>query len=88
MPKKRCKSCLDLGKGMSLIALTFSGFGEIPFPDILFPKNITSHYAFGIMHFGVCDVGALSPDLMFLVKANPKFPVRFLSYYQIIYPLG
>ena len=42
MPKKRCKSYTDLGKNMSLIALTFSGSGEIPFPDILCPKNISS----------------------------------------------
>ena len=35
MPKKGCKSWLDFGKGMSLIALTFSGSGEISFPDIL-----------------------------------------------------
>ena len=42
MSKKRCKSCLELGKGMSLIAVTFSGSGEIPFSDILCPKNISS----------------------------------------------
>ena len=42
MPKNRWISCLDLGKGMSLIALTFSGSDEIPFPDIFCPKNITS----------------------------------------------
>ena len=42
MPKKRCKSCLKLGKGMSLIGLAFSGSGEIPFSDILCPKNISS----------------------------------------------
>ena len=41
MPKKRCRSCLDLEKGMSLIVMAFSGSGEIPFPDILFPKNIS-----------------------------------------------
>ena len=35
MPERRCKSCLDFRKGMSLIALTFSGSGEIPFPDNL-----------------------------------------------------
>ena len=42
MPKKRCKSCLDFRKDISLIALTFSGSGEIPFPDILCLKNISS----------------------------------------------
>ena len=42
MPKKRQKSCLGLGKGMSMIALTFSGSGEITFSDILCPKNISS----------------------------------------------
>ena len=41
MPKKYCRSCLHLGKGISLIALAFSGSGEIPFPDILCPKNIS-----------------------------------------------
>ena len=40
MPKKRCKSCTDLGKGKSLIALTF--WLPFPFPDILCPKNISS----------------------------------------------
>ena len=35
MPKKRCRFCLDLEKGMSLIVMAFSGSGEIPFPDIL-----------------------------------------------------
>ena len=38
MPKKRCKSCSELGKRMSLIALTFSGSGEIPFSDICVPR--------------------------------------------------
>ena len=42
IPKKRCKYCLDLGKGISLVVLTFSGFGEVIFPDILCPKNIGS----------------------------------------------
>ena len=41
MPKKRCKSCLDFGKGMFFIALSFSGSGEIPITDILCPKNIS-----------------------------------------------
>ena len=42
MPKKRCQCCTDFGKGKSLIALTFSGSGEIPSPDILSIKNISS----------------------------------------------
>ena len=42
MPKKRCKSCTDFGKGKLLIALTLSRSGEIPFPDILCPKNFSS----------------------------------------------
>ena len=42
MSKKRCRSCLDLGKGMSLTALTFDGSGEILFPDIMCPKSISS----------------------------------------------
>ena len=37
MSKKRCKSCLDYEKVMSLIALTFSGSEEIPIPNILCP---------------------------------------------------
>ena len=41
MPKKRGRSCLDLGKGMSLIALTFSGSSETPFLDIFCPKNFS-----------------------------------------------
>ena len=41
MPKKCCKSCLGFGKGTSLIAITFPGSGEILFPDILCPKNIS-----------------------------------------------
>ena len=51
MPKKRWKSCSDFGKGMSLIALTFSGSGEISFlifcvPRILVwsPQNHTCPY--------------------------------------------
>ena len=39
-PKKHCISCLHLGKGMPLIALTFSGSGEICFPDTFCRKNI------------------------------------------------
>ena len=42
MPKKRCKSFLCFGKGMYLTGLTLSGSGEISFPDILCPKNISS----------------------------------------------
>ena len=39
----RCwTSCLDFGICVLLIALTFPGSGEIPFPDILFTKNISS----------------------------------------------
>ena len=41
MPKKRCKSCLDFWKDINLIALIFSGSGEIPFPDIFCLKNIS-----------------------------------------------
>ena len=42
IPKKSWKFCLDFGKGMSMITLTFSGSGKILFPDILWPKNISS----------------------------------------------
>lgn len=42
MPEKLCKTCLDFEKSISLIALTFSGSEEIPFSDILCPKNISS----------------------------------------------
>ena len=35
IPKKRCKSCLDF---VSLIALAFSGSGEIPFPEFCVPR--------------------------------------------------
>ena len=41
MSEKRYSSCLDLGKRMYLIVLTFSGSGEIPFLDILCPKNFS-----------------------------------------------
>ena len=41
MSKKCSRSYLDLGKGMPLIALTFSESGEIPFPDFMCLKNIS-----------------------------------------------
>ena len=41
MPNKRYRSCLNLGKDMSLIALNFSGSGDIRFPEILCPKNLS-----------------------------------------------
>ena len=65
IPKKRCKSCLDIGKGMSLIALTFSGSVEIPFSHILCPKNISS----------VAPKTHLS-----LFSFKPAFPILFNTY--------
>ena len=38
--RKHCIFCPHLGKGMSLIAFTFSGSGEIFYTDIFCPKNI------------------------------------------------
>ena len=38
--QESCKSCWDFGKGMSLIALTFSVSAEIPFSDIFCPKSV------------------------------------------------
>ena len=58
MPRKRCKSCSDFGKGMSLIALTFSGSEEISFLIFCVPRilvwslqNHTCPYLFSNLTF-------------------------------------
>ena len=54
MPKRRCKSCLDFGKGM---ALFFSRSGETPFSNTLCPKNVSFVVLF-----------SFKPDLRILFK--------------------
>ena len=39
---KECTSFDVFGMGQSLILLTFSGLGEIPFADRIYPKKLTS----------------------------------------------
>ena len=45
VPMKRFKSCLDFEKGISLVALIFSGSAEIPYFDILCSVALKTHFS-------------------------------------------
>ena len=83
MPKKCCKSCLDFEKSMYLISLTFSWSEEIPFSDILYPKNIslvTPKIHLSLFNF--------KPDFWILFKTQCKYLVDFWSIPIWCYRLG
>ena len=61
VPMKRFKSCLDFEKGISLVALIFSGSGEIPYFDILCSVALKTH-------FSLCSI---KHDFQILFKTCP-----------------